>query len=149
MPDFQSLMEQMKEIEKNLVVEGEPEFDLDTFYAQMKAAKGSGSISGMMTNMVGQMNVSKDMAENMDAMMGKFEVIISSMTKQERKDPELVRKSSSRASRIAKGSGTTEQDVRALVNQFMKSKEIFQKFSKDRGFRNKVKKMFGGSIPGL
>lgn len=149
MPDFQSLMEQMKEIEKNLVVEGEPEFDLDTFYAQMKAAKGSGSISGLMTNMMGQMNVSKDMAENMDLMMERFESIISSMTKAERKDPELVRKNSGRALRIAKGSGTSEKDVRALVNQFMKSREIYEKFSKDRGFRNKVKKMFGGSIPGL
>lgn len=149
MPDFQSLMEQMKEIEKNLVVEGEPEFDLDTFYAQMKAAKGAGPISGLMTNMMGQMNVSKDMAENMDLMMERFESIISSMTRAERKDPELVRKSSSRTLRIAKGSGTSEKDVRALVNQFMKSKEIYQKFSKDRGFRNKVKKMFGGSIPGL
>jgi signal recognition particle subunit SRP54 len=149
MPDFQSLMEQMKEIEKSIKVEGEQEFDLETFYAQMKAAKSAGPLSGLMTNMMGQMNVSKDMAENMDTMMAKFETIINSMTRAEKKDPELIRKSSTRAERIAKGSGTSEKEVRALVNQFMKSKEIYQKLSKDRGFRNKMKKMFGGKIPGL
>jgi signal recognition particle subunit SRP54 len=139
----------MKEIEKSIKVEGEQEFDLETFYAQMKAAKSAGPLSGLMTNMMGQMNVSKDMAENMDTMMAKFETIINSMTRAEKKDPELIRKSSTRAERIAKGSGTSEKEVRALVNQFMKSKEIYQKLSKDRGFRNKMKKMFGGKIPGL
>jgi signal recognition particle subunit SRP54 len=152
MPDFQSLMEQMKEIEKSITVEQSEEFDLDSFYTQMKAAKSAGSMGSMLGNMLGQMNVDKNMAENVDEMMAKFETIISSMTKKERKDPEMVRKSSSRVSRIAKGSGTSEKDVRNLINQFMKSKDIYSKFSKDRGFRNKISKLLkggGGNVFGM
>jgi signal recognition particle subunit SRP54 len=74
----------------------------------------------------------------------KYECIISSMTKEERKDVSLVRKSRGRMERIAKGSGASLEDVRRFISEFTKMEEMFGRFRKDRGMRKKLEKMMKG-----
>ena len=66
-----------------------------------------------------------------DRQINKTKVIIQSMTKAERKDPSIMRSSHKR--RIAKGSGTTVDDVNKVINQFEKTKKVMKQMSSMRG----------------
>ena len=85
------------------------------------------------------------MVKNSEDKLKKFEVIIASMTPAEREDAALLRKHRSRISRIAKGSGTSEQDVRDLLTQFERVSSMFVQFKKNRGVRKKMEKMMKGA----
>ena len=63
------------------------------------------------------------------------------MTPEERRRPEII--GGSRRRRIAKGSGTTPQDVNRLLNQFRQMQRMIKRMSTDRGRQN-VMRMFGG-----
>lgn len=64
--------------------------------------------------------------------MVKNRAIIQSMTKKERLNPDLIK--SSQRKRIAKGSGTSIQDVNMLIRQFQQSKEMMKQMKNKRGF---------------
>ena len=68
-----------------------------------------------------------------------YHAIISSMTKQERKNEKLLHEPG-RIQRIAKGSGTSEKDVREMISEFNKMKKLFNTFKNDRSFRRKIPK---------
>ena len=59
--------------------------------------------------------------------------IIQSMTKEERLNPDIIK--ASRRKRIADGSGTSIQQVNALLKQFEQSKEMMKQLKNKRGFR--------------
>jgi signal recognition particle subunit SRP54 len=61
------------------------------------------------------------------------------MTPAERKDPGLL-SNSKRVGRIAKGSGTTEKDVRELINDYNKMKKFYTMFKNDRNMRKNLSK---------
>jgi signal recognition particle subunit SRP54 len=67
--------------------------------------------------------------------------MINSMTKAEKKDPSLIKKSMSRMERIARGSGRTVQELREFLSQFEKMEKMVNKFQKDRGFKKKLEQM--------
>jgi len=121
--DLQGLLERVQELdEKELDVS---EFNFETFKKQLKLTKKIGSfgkIAGMLG--LGKM-LNADATEKAQKQMEKFNVIIDSMTKNERLNPDSL--NSSRVSRIAKGSGTTTEDVRLLVKQFRTMQETFDK----------------------
>jgi signal recognition particle subunit SRP54 len=74
-----------------------------------------------------------------DSFWNKAEAVVYSMTPQERKHPEII--NGSRRKRIARGSGTTPQEVNQLLNQWKEAKKIMQQFANNRsGFLN----LFGG-----
>jgi signal recognition particle subunit SRP54 len=85
------------------------------------------------------------MVKTSEGKLRKYEVIISSMTPSEREDALLVRKSKTRMERIAKGSGTSPDDVRDLLSQFERVNSMFTQFRKNRGFRKKMEKMMKGA----
>jgi signal recognition particle subunit SRP54 len=62
-----------------------------------------------------------------DGRMQSVEAIISSMTIQERQNPEII--NGSRRRRIALGSGTTPQDINQLMNQFKQMQKMMKKFA--------------------
>ena len=65
---------------------------------------------------------------NLDEKQFKWvEAIISSMTKKERKDPDIIK--ASRKIRISKGSGTRVQDINKLLKQFLQSKKMMKKMN--------------------
>jgi signal recognition particle subunit SRP54 len=74
-----------------------------------------------------------------DSFWNKAEAVVYSMTPEERRHPEII--NGSRKRRIARGSGTTPQEVNQLLNQWKEAKKIMQSFAGNRsGFLN----IFGG-----
>ena len=106
-------------------------FDLDDMLKQMKMMKKMGPLSGIMKLIPG-MNQLAAMPQLDDAKtdesMKITEAIINSMTKKERKDPSILR--NSHKNRIAKGSGTSVNDVNRLVNNFLKQKEMMKNLTR-------------------
>ncbi|MFT3877720.1 MAG: signal recognition particle protein [Propioniciclava sp.] len=107
---------------------GTGDFGLDDFLQQMQAVRKMGPLSkilGMMPGM-GQM---KDAINNIDEReIDRIEAIIYSMTPAERAKPEIL--NGSRRSRIARGSGTTVQDVNNLVNRFSETRKMMRQMGK-------------------
>ncbi len=94
-------------------------FDFEDFLKQMQMIKKMGPLSsllGMIPGLGKQLSgVNMDDLDN--KALGRVEAMITSMTSQERRNPKLLQ-NPSRARRIARGSGTTPQDVQKLVKQF-------------------------------
>ena len=116
------------------------QYDLDDLLSQFEQMKNMGSmkdIIGMLPGVSGK--ISDDQLDGSDAIMDKNIAIIRSMTKKERKNPNLL--NASRRKRIAAGSGTTVQDVNQLMKQFEQTSKMMKQFGKG-GF--KLPKGFGG-----
>ena len=112
-------LEQAEKLEKQLK---KKELDLDDYLMQIRQMKKLGSFSSIL-KMIPGMNKFKDLKVD-DKEFGKIEAIICSMTKKEKQNTKLL--NASRRQRIAKGSGTTVQDI----NKFIKSFEMTQKMMK-------------------
>jgi signal recognition particle subunit SRP54 len=102
-------------------------FDLDDFYEQIQKIKKMGSISDLVGMIPGANKAVKD-ADLSDDTFKPIEAIISSMTPEERKDPDLL--NGSRRRRIAKGSGTTVREINDLIKQFDQMKKMMKTMSK-------------------
>ncbi len=138
-PDIAGLIEKAKKIAeeedlKKLEVE---KFTIQTFYDQLKAAKKLGPLSTVFS-MLGAPDIPKEFVQQSEDKLKKFEAMINSMTKQEKKDASLIRKSNTRIERIAKGSGCSTKEVSEFLLQFEKMEKILSKFKHDRGFRKKI-----------
>ena len=112
-------LEQAEKLEKQLK---KKELDLDDYLAQLRQVKKMGSFSSIL-KMIPGMNQLKDVKID-DKEFVRIEAMICSMTSEERKNPRLL--NGNRRVRIAKGSGTTVQEI----NKFMKSFEMTQKMMK-------------------
>ena len=143
MGDIVSLVEEIqekldeKQAEKTSRRMMQGQFDLTDMLSIMKQMNKLGplkKILGMMPNMP---KLSDDQMDQAQAMLKKTEVIISSMTRQERKKPEMIK--SSRKIRIAKGSGTTPKDVNNLLESYEKMKQQMKMMGSNPMFRNKMK----------
>lgn len=138
-------LEDSKKLEKKLK---KNEFDLEDFLGQLRMMKKMGgmqSIMGMIPGM-GKMMKQVDTDQAEDSMKG-IEAIILSMTKVERKKPGII--NGSRRKRIAKGSGTSVQEVNKLLKQFMEMKKMMKKMTKG-GMGNMMKMLGGkGGMPDL
>ena len=105
-------------------------FTLDDFLEQMTQVKSMGSMQELM-NMLPGVNASQLGAGQLDEKaVARAEAIIRSMTKAEREDTDLL--NASRRKRIARGSGTSIQDVNRLVNQFNASKQLMKQMNSGR-----------------
>jgi signal recognition particle subunit SRP54 len=151
-PDIGALMEKIKEIsaDTDLKKIESDELTIETFYEQLKAAKKLGPL-GSVFSMIGAADVPKEIVQQSEGKLKKFEAMIGSMTKQEKKDASLLKSSHSRIVRIAKGSGCSEKEVREFLSQFEKMEKMMNMFKKNRGFRKKMEKMMQGGkgLPGM
>ena len=78
--------------------------------------------------------MSKDIAPDVtDQQLRRIEAIISSMTREERRHPEVI--NGNRKRRIARGSGTEVQDINELLSQFKQIKRMMKQFGGDGGKR--------------
>jgi signal recognition particle subunit SRP54 len=105
-------------------------FDLDDYSAQLTQMKKMGGMAGIMNMMpgMGQLkNAIKD-ANIDETMFKRQQAIISSMTKAERVNVNLL--NASRRKRIAAGSGTSVQEVNKLLKQFLQIQEMMKKMKK-------------------
>ncbi|MBU0592014.1 signal recognition particle receptor subunit alpha [Candidatus Micrarchaeota archaeon] len=150
-PDIEALIEKINEISKDADI-GKIESDeltIESFYEQLKAAKKMGPL-GSVLSMMGAADVPKEMVQQSEEKLKKFENMINSMTTAEKKDAALLKNQPSRIIRIAKGAGCTEKEVREFLAQFEKMEKMMNMFKKNRGFRKKVEKMMkGGGMQGM
>jgi len=102
-------------------------FDFDDFLKQIKAIKNMGSLSSLL-GMIPGVSAQMKNARIDDNAFVKVEAVINSMTKQERRNPKVL--NGNRRKRIARGSGTSIQDVNKLIKQFNEMKKMMSRFSK-------------------
>ena len=120
-------------------------FDLEDFLEQIDRLRNMGPLSqllGMLPGIdqiKGQLNVD----EFDDAYFVQFEAIVRSMTPEERRKPEII--SGSRRRRIARGSGTTPQDVNQLLKQFKEAKKVMKMLASGNAPGKAPGKARGGS----
>lgn len=103
------------------------DFDLEDMLAQMNQMKKLGSLGGLMKMMPGGHNL--NLGDKEEKQMKRTESIILSMTRQERRKPDII--NGSRRHRIAKGAGVQVSEVNALLKQF-------------NGMRDMMKMLKGG-----
>jgi len=148
--DLQTLLEKAKEsgvkeetVEK--IVEGK--FTLSDFYEQIEAMQQMGPLSKVMGMIpgAGMMKLPKGAIEKQEQKMKNYKHIISSMTPEERENPEII--NASRIKRIAAGSGRPESEVRELLTQYKQMKKLMRtlggKAGLKRGAMKNLVKQFG------
>ena len=130
--------EKTAELEKKL---RNQEFTLEDFKEQLVQVKKMGSLEEIMEMLPDGAGIPKEVKELSlgEEQLVVTEAIINSMTKEERIKPDII--NSSRRKRIAKGSGTTVQDVNRLLKQFNQMKKMMKKMGNMD--KKKAKKMKG------
>ncbi|MDE2860858.1 MAG: signal recognition particle protein [Chloroflexota bacterium] len=126
-------VERAKELERKL---RRATFNLDDFLEQLQQVNRMGPISQVLEMIPGFSSFSKRMSpEELDGKhMKTMEAIVYSMTPRERRNPEIL--NGSRRRRIAKGSGTSPQQVNQLLNQFRQMQKVMKQVSSGRVPRN-------------
>ena len=103
-------------------------FNYNDLLKQMKMIKRMGKFSGILKMLPG-MGQLADMDKVDDKQLVYIEAIISSMTKEERKDPELLNRSSSRRNRVARGSGRSSTEVNRLISMLEKQSKLMRRMA--------------------
>jgi signal recognition particle subunit SRP54 len=125
----------------------EDSFTLEDFRAQLKQVRQLGPLDQIMGMLpFGKMlkGAPKELAGE-QADLDRFEAIIGSMTPGERHNPEVI--NGSRRQRIARGSGTSVQDVNRLLKQFAQLKKMMKQFKSMEGRMGKMKGLPGFPMP--
>ncbi len=151
MGDLQTLLDKIhtvtdskkqKEIESKLK---EGKITLEDVIEQVKSMNqlgGFDKIKGMIPGL-GKAKIPENLLENQEAKVAKWEHILKSMTKEERENPEIMQKKTSRIARIAQGAGVKNSDVRSLLKQYdmlqemVKSSSGMENMDMSQGFSQK------------
>jgi signal recognition particle subunit SRP54 len=127
------------------------QFDLDMMAEQFGQMKRMGGMEGLMGLLPGVQKVKKQMAEAnvSDKMIDRQMAIISSMTKAERKKPDILQ--ASRKRRIAAGAGVDVAEINRLLKQHRQMADAFKMMSRDggKGFARMAGMMGGGGMDRL
>ena len=124
-------LEEAEKLEKQFK---KKELDLDDYLAQIRQIKKMGSFSSLL-KMIPGMNQLKDVKID-DKEFVKIEAIICSMTKAEKRETRLL--NASRRQRIAKGSGTTVQDINKFIKSFEMTQKMMKKMKSNKGSMKKL-----------
>jgi signal recognition particle subunit SRP54 len=153
MGDLETLLEKVTEAEIKVpqkkakqIMSGK--FTLTDMYEQFEAVKGMGPFKKVMQMLPGMSNkVSDDMLNVAEDRLEKWRVIIQSMTPEEKENPKLL--NFSRARRIARGSGTTEKDVKELLKQYVMMRRMLKMMKRKKGKMPFMPGMGGQGFPDL
>jgi len=134
MGDLQALIEKIKSVtdeDKQKAVQKrieEGKLSLEDVIEQVKSMSSLGGfekIKGMIHGFAGiKDKIPEGMMESQQDKIAKWEHIIKSMTLEERENPEILEKQTSRISRVAKGAGVSSADIRALLKQYKMLNEM-------------------------
>jgi signal recognition particle subunit SRP54 len=132
MGDVLTLIEKARALEGN-EEEGDAgraptDFSLADMLVQMRRIKQMGSFTDVLSMIPGASKLLPAGAQIDEREIGRVEAIISSMTERERRDPRLL--NASRRKRIARGSGTTVQDVNRLMKNYEDMRALMKRFAK-------------------
>jgi signal recognition particle subunit SRP54 len=126
MGDLQSLLEKIKSVtdegkqEKLKKQMEEGRLSLDDVIEQVKSMNSLGGFEKIKSMIpgLGKAKIPENLLENQQAKITKWEHIAKSMTPEEKANPELLKKETSRISRVAKGAGVSASDMRSLLKQY-------------------------------
>lgn len=135
-------MEKAKELGQKLK---KNEMDFEDFLMQLEQVQNLGPLDKLLELVPGMGNI-KGQIDDLDSKgkeINRTKAIIQSMTLEERRNPQIL--NASRKKRIARGSGTSVQDVNRLIKQFNEMKKMMKMFQSS-GMMGKMKK---GGFPGM
>ncbi len=146
MGDLESLIEKVREAEIKIpekkakkILSGK--FTLTDMYEQFEAMKGMGPFKRLLQMLPGMSyNIPDDMIDMAQDRLEKWRVIIQSMTPKERENPRAF--SSSRIRRVARGSGTSEREVKELLQQYSMMRRMMKQLR-----RKKLPFLTGKKLP--
>ncbi len=126
MGNLEALIEKIKSVtdkknQKNLQTSLEQgKLSLEDVIEQVKAMGSLGGFEKIKSMIpgLGSAKIPEGMLENQEQKIAKWEHIIKSMTQEERSNPELLKKQTTRLARIAKGAGVTTSEIRSLLKQY-------------------------------
>ena len=118
-------------------------FDLDDMLHQMKQVQKLGSLGGIMKLIPGMPKITPEQTERAEQEMKRFEIIINSMTLEERHNPDIF--NYSRKIRVAKGCGKQVSDVNVVLKKYEQMKQAMKQVEQYR----KSGKMPPGGLGGL
>jgi len=124
-------------------------FDMNDMRDQLQQMLSMGGLASLMEKLPGAANLSEQMKSKVnDKEVNRMVAIINSMTKKERRHPDLL--NGSRRARVARGSGTQPADVNRLLKQYMQMEKMMSKLSMGgiKGMMRGMKGMMGGGMPG-
>ena len=134
MGDLETLIEKIKSLtdeDKNKKISSgisEGKLSLEDVISQVKTMSSLGGFEKIKSMIPGFSNVEKKIPEGLlegqQEKIAKWEHIIKSLTKEERENPELLERQTSRISRVAKGSGVNTSDIRSLLKQYKMLNEM-------------------------
>jgi signal recognition particle subunit SRP54 len=146
MGDLQSLVEKVREAEvkvpeKKVRAFLSGKFTLTDMYEQFESMKKMGPLQHLLKMIPGMSyNIPEEQMNMAEDALKRWRVIIQSMTPKEREKPKIL--SSSRIRRVARGSGTTEKEVKELLTQYNNMRKMM------KTFRRKRLPFFGKGLPG-
>lgn len=118
-------------------------FDLEDFLNQIQQIKKMGPLNDLLGMIPGMKDLTKQMPADMtEKQMKRVEAIISSMTRDERREPDLL--NASRKRRVAKGSGTSVQEINQLLTQFREAQKMMKQLASNPRMRM-MSGLMGGS----
>ena len=106
-------------------------FTFEDFLKQMQMLKKMGPLSGLL-GMIPGLGKQLQGAQIDDRMLGRVEAMVTSMTARERQNPKLLQ-NQSRVRRIARGSGSTPQEVQKFIKQFNEMQKMMRQMGKGGG----------------
>jgi signal recognition particle subunit SRP54 len=145
MGDLQSLVDKVRDAEvkvpeKKVRAFMSGKFTLTDMYEQFESMKKVGPLKGLLKMIPGMSyNIPDEQMNMAEDALKRWRVIIQSMTSNEREKPKIL--SSSRIRRVARGSGTTEKEVKELLTQYNNMKKMM------KTFRRKRMPFFGKGLP--
>jgi signal recognition particle subunit SRP54 len=131
--------EQAERMERKL---REASFDLEDFLEQFQQVRQMGPLSQILDMVPGIGRMTSEISpEVTDRQFKRIEAIILSMTPEERRHPRIL--NASRKRRVARGSGTTVQEVNALLRQFRQMQQMMKQLGRGKGGMRGLMRMFG------
>ncbi len=118
------------------------EFSLEDFQRQIKQVKRMGSFKGMLKLLPGMGGGALDKVDIDDQQFARVEAIINSMTREERRKPDLI--NGSRRKRIARGSGTNVSQVNKLLKQYRDMRRMMNQINAAGGLQEFGRRVLGG-----
>jgi len=137
MGDLETLLEKVKEAEIKVpskkkaqaILSGK--FTLTDMYEQFETMKGMGPFRKLLQMLPGMSaNVPEEMLNTAEGRLEKWRVIIQSMRPEEKENPKLF--SYSRVKRVARGSGTSEKEVKELLKQYVMMRKMMKMFKRKK-----------------
>lgn len=105
-------------------------FDLEDMMKNMERLNNMGPLSGLMNMLPGKVKMNEESLQGVEDKMKIWKILLSSMTKKERRDPRLFKKQPNRKVRVVKGSGRKMDELNKLLKQWEEGKNKMAEITK-------------------